>query len=263
MLTTPVRVLLIRTAGTNCDRELQFAFQCAGAEVTLAHVQDVIAERVHLHEHHILGFPGGFSFGDDVAAGRIHAIELRSRLQAELRRFIRDGKLIIGICNGFQVLVNARLLPEPLEEESEQTLALAANSHNRFECRWVHLRGRKSPSAWFPDDRVITLPIAHGEGRLVPRDPAVLERLRAGRQIVFTYVDAEGKPGPYPVNPSGSTEGIAGICDASGRVLGMMPHPERFVRPESHPSWTRRAPQPAGDGLALFENAVRFARKEL
>lgn len=261
MTSTP-RVLVLRTAGTNCDRELAHAFTLAGGAADLVHISELASGRVALNDYQILGFPGGFSFGDDIAAGRIHAIEVRARLREALTEFIAAGKLVLGICNGFQVLVNARLLPWADVAAPEQDLALAANESNRFECRWISLRGQSSKCVWFNEDRVIDLPVAHGEGRLVPR-AGVLESMREQDQIVFRYVDADGKPGAYPVNPNGSVEHIAGVCDPTGRVLGMMPHPERYVRPEAHPSWTRRPGRAEGDGLALFRNGIDFVKKEL
>ncbi len=252
-----VKALILRAAGTNCDYETQYAFEKVGAQAERVHVNRLIESPQRLDDYQILCIPGGFTYGDDVAAGKILANQLRYRLGEELARFHDEDKLILGICNGFQVLVKLGLLPG-LDGRGEQQCTLTANDSNRFEDRWVYLAVEDSPSVFLEGGSVIALPVAHAEGKFVPSDEAVLKELRGQRHVVLRYVDAQGRVGGYPVNPNGSVDDIAGICDSSGRVLGLMPHPERHVEPYQHPRWTREGLKPEGDGLALFRNAVRF-----
>ncbi len=252
-----VKALILRAAGTNCDYETQYAFEKVGAQAERVHVNRLIENPQRLDDYQILCIPGGFTYGDDVAAGKILANQLRYRLGEELARFHDEDKLILGICNGFQVLVKLGLLPG-LDGLGEQQCTLTANDSNRFEDRWVYLAVEDSPSVFLEGGSVIALPVAHAEGKFVPSDEAVLKELRGQRHVVLRYVDAQGRVGGYPVNPNGSVDDIAGICDSSGRVLGLMPHPERHVEPHQHPRWTREGLKPEGDGLALFRNAVRF-----
>ncbi len=255
-----VRTLIIRTAGTNCDQETKFAFERAGSEVSLLHINRVNEQPSLLAEHQILALPGGFSYGDDIAAGKILANELRTGLADQLKEFV-DGqkKLIIGICNGFQVLVKTGLLPGPFSRGVEQTTTLAFNDSNKFEDRWVYLRADSDKSPFIRKGQMIYLPVAHGEGKFVTNDETTLNAIRDNDQVVFRYVDADGNTGaPYPVNPNGSVDDIAGICDTTGRVLGLMPHPERHVLPTQHPRWTRDGLKDEGDGMQMFRNAVEY-----
>ena len=194
-----------------------------------------------------------------MAAGKILANQLRHRLGEELRRFHDEEKLILGICNGFQVLVKLGMLPG-LDGLSDQQVTLIANDSNRFEDRWVYLAVADSPSVFLDRGSLLYLPVAHAEGKFVTRDEEVLKELRHRRLVAVRYVDAQGRPGDYPVNPNGSADHIAGICDPTGRVLGLMPHPERHTEGSMHPRWTREGLQDEGDGLALFRNAARFLR---
>jgi len=252
-----VKVLVLRAAGSNCDEETGFAFQSAGASAELVHINRLLRGQVDLGDYQILAIPGGFTYGDDISAGRILANELKYKLRETLLGFYRAGKLIIGICNGFQVLSKAGLLPEITLADSQVTLA--SNDSGKFEDRWIHLRVNDSPSVFARGlKKQITLPVAHAEGKFVPRDSGVLERLGSNRQIVFQYVTPAGEKPSYPDNPNGSVDDIAGICDPSGRVLGLMPHPERHIDPTHHPQWTRLGLADEGDGLALFRNAVDY-----
>lgn len=254
-----VRVMILRTAGTNCDVETAFAFDQAGGVSELIHVNKLIAQPQMLDDFQILAIPGGFSYGDDISAGRIFAVGLRRDLGDVLGQFVQKDKLVIGICNGFQVLVKAGLLPDvQLTGTYEQTVTLTDNDSGRFEDRWVHLRSFSTRCVFIDSGAMIYLPIAHGEGKFVPRDDTVIERLKSNDQIVFRYVDSSGRPGPYPANPNGSIDDIAGICDPSGRILGMMPHPERHIHKTQHPHWTRLTDRGGnGDGCTLFANAIR------
>jgi phosphoribosylformylglycinamidine synthase I len=251
------KVLALRTAGTNCDKETVFAFEKAGAECELLHVNRLLADKRRLHEFDILAIPGGFSYGDDIAAGKIEANELRLGMKDEIDRFIEDGKLIIGICNGFQVLVKMGLLPN-LGGGEEQEVSLAWNDSDRFEDRWVYLKATSGKCVFVDEGEIIYLPIAHAEGKFVAKDESVLENLSNSEQVVLRYCDEKGEPGPYPVNPNGSVFDIAGICDRTGRIFGLMPHPERHMFGYQHPRWTRDGLKEEGDGMRVFRNAVKY-----
>jgi phosphoribosylformylglycinamidine synthase I len=250
------RVLVLRAPGANCDAEAQFAFERAGAYAERVHVNRLREEPGLLLRYQILCIPGGFTYGDDVAAGKILATELSHFLGGVLRQFRDSEKLILGICNGFQAILKAGLLMPPDEEGPVATLA--GNEKGRFEDRWIRLEASPGSCPFLQDYDFMDVPIAHGEGRLVVREPWILKGLQQSGQVVLRYVDAEGKPGPYPINPNGSQGDVAGLCDPSGRVLGLMPHPERHVLPTQHPQWTRRGLAEEGDGLKLFRNAVEY-----
>jgi len=257
------KAIILRTAGTNCDQETAFAFNTTGAEAELVHVNQLLRKEKSLEDFQILAIPGGFSYGDDLAAGKILANELKYKLLNEVKQFISDGKLIIGICNGFQILVKAGLLPGMDGFNQEATLML--NDSGKFEDRWTYLKTADSKCVWVKDlPEVIYLPIAHGEGKFVTKDNAVLNKLKENKQVVFKYSDEKGKFGDYPVNPNGSMEDIAGICDETGRIFGLMPHPERHFLFQQHPHWTRlKSRTKFGDGAAIFKNGVEYAKKNL
>ncbi len=262
-----VKTAVLRAPGINCNHETALAFELAGATAEELHVNDLIADPKRLRDYQILAFPGGFSFGDDIASGQVLARKIKYRLAEPLAEFVAAGKLVLGICNGFQVLVKLGLLPAttsgqsvaPVDTAWTQEAALTHNESGRFEDRWVNLKVASDSRCVFtkglPD--VIYLPVRHGEGRFVPRDPKLLERLREAGQIVVRYSDEKGSSGPYPQNPNGSVDDIAGICDSTGRVFGLMPHPEVFVRSSQHPRWTRGAGGEI-DGIAIFKNAVNY-----
>jgi phosphoribosylformylglycinamidine synthase I len=249
-----VKTLILRAPGTNCDGETTFAFEQAGSAVDSAHINQLVRRDKLIADYQIVVIPGGFTYGDDVSAGKILANELKLKLGDDIRRFIERGGLILGICNGFQVLVKAGILP-PVEDG--QQLTLAGNDSNRFECRWVYLKiNQQSPCIFTKGIEAMYLPIAHGEGKIMT-EKATLDKLN----VVVRYADAKGdiKTG-YPHNPNGSVDNIAGICDATGRIFALMPHPERFISWSQHPRWTREAPRQHGDGLAIFLNAVDWVR---
>ncbi len=250
-----VKTAVLRAPGTNCDVETAFALRQAGAEVSLVHVNQLIHRERRLSEYQILVIPGGFTYGDDISAGKVLANELRLKLGEDILRFIEDGGLILGICNGFQVLVKAGILPGLPDNDSLFTLA--GNDSGRFECRWVHLGvNKESPCVFTRGIESMYLPVANGEGKVVT-DLQVLPR----SQIVVCYTDEQGDENAgYPHNPSGSVGNIAGICDASGRVFALMPHPERHIRGTQHPQWTRVGAREYGDGYQVFVNAVRWAQ---
>jgi phosphoribosylformylglycinamidine synthase len=261
------KVCVLRTAGTNCDQETAWAFSRAGARTELVHINLILQGRQMLDTYHIIALPGGFTYGDDIAAGKILANELRFKLIDQLRAFIAKGKLIIGICNGFQILVKAGLLPG--NDEFKQEVTLSLNDSAQFEDRWVYLKhcnqgNKKGRCVWthgLPER--IYLPVAHGEGKFMVAQGSVMKRLKSNGQIVFQYCNAKGEYSGYPDNPNGSEEHIAGICDETGRIMGLMPHPERHACFSQHPRWTERASHKEGDGQQIFRNGVAYARTHL
>jgi phosphoribosylformylglycinamidine synthase I len=251
-----VKVLILRAPGTNCDFETQVAFEQVGAGVESALVTELFRGDKRILDYHVAVIPGGFTYGDDISAGRIMANEIRLRLGEDVKKFVDDGRLILGICNGFQVLVKTGILPG-IPGQAAQPVTLTNNDSGKFECRWIYLKvNKKSPCVFTRGMDGMYIPVAHGEGKLVAA-PGVLEKLN----IVVQYVDEKGKTGAgYPYNPNGSVKDIAGICDDSGRIFALMPHPERFTRWTQHPRWTREKPRESGDGLQVFVNAVEWAK---
>jgi phosphoribosylformylglycinamidine synthase subunit PurQ / glutaminase len=292
--------LILRTAGTNCDVETAYAFELAGARAQRVHINEVLSRPARLGEYQLLAIPGGFSYGDDIAAGRIFANQIVHHLRDAVRAFIEAGKPVIGVCNGFQVLVKTDLLPGSLAGRAGQNCTLAHNDCGRFVDRWITLKTASKRCIWTqglggdeendssreargasvrgrPElplralndvvalaDQTFELPIAHGEGKFVPADQAVRAALWENDQVALAYTKPDGSAarGEFPHNPNGSVDDIAGVCDASGLVLGLMPHPERFVTSLQHPAWTRRAVESGsattdGAGIKLFRNAVR------
>jgi phosphoribosylformylglycinamidine synthase len=261
---------VIRAAGTNCDGEMVRAFELAGAKTDLVHLDRLIEEPRRVEEYDLLGFPGGFSYGDDIASGRVFAMKARERLYPALRQAVVRGCPMIGACNGFQVLVQVGLLPgpaagEPWPEEAPpaQRVALTDNQDARFHDRWVGVqfepstvcvwtRGLAEEMDAAEAANVRQLPVAHGEGRLIASEGSVLDELERSGQVVLRYTD----------NYNGSERGIAGICDSSGRILGLMPHPERYLDWTRHPYWTRldgKTRKGTTPGLRMFINAVEAA----
>ena len=255
MAMAKVKTLILRGPGTNCDVETAFAFQQAGAEVASVHVNRLIYHEQRLADYQILVIPGGFTYGDDIAAGKVLANELRLKLGEDIARFVESGGLVLGICNGFQVMVKAGILPEP--GSSTQRLTLTDNDSGKFECRWVHLGvSPESPCVFTQRVDRMYLPVAHGEGKFVA-EPDMLPQLN----VAVYYTDEHGsRNAGYPHNPNGSMEDIAGICDASGRIFALMPHPERHIRGTQHPQWTRLGAREYGDGFPIFLNAVKWAK---
>lgn len=252
------KALVLRTAGTNCDEETCHALGLVGVAADKVHVNELIARPEQLGGYQILILPGGFSYGDDVAAGKILANQLIHHLQQDVRKFIDDGKLVLGICNGFQVLVRSGLLPATQGQSAAvQSATLASNDSGKFEARWVYLEPGTDRCVFIEPGQRLYLPVAHAEGKLCFADDTVKDKVLTAGQVAFRYVGPDGQPNAYPANPNGSTDHIAGLCDPTGRVLGLMPHPERFIHPTQHPRWTReKIEQP--DGLTLFARAAAY-----
>ncbi len=255
-----VKAIVLRAAGINCDMETEYALELAGAKAQRMHINRIIENKTLLDEFQIIVFPGGFSYGDDVAAGKILANQIVHHLYEPVQRFIEDGKLVLGICNGFQVLVKTGILPGDNSTKQQANVTITNNDSGKFEDRWVYLAPRSEKCVFIEPGRQIYLPIAHGEGKVVTKDEATLDELRSGGQIAFKYVDKDGQESDYPVNPNGSMDSIAGLTDTTGRVLGLMPHPERFVRPTQHPRWSRLK-DVDNDGMTIFNNAVKYIRE--
>lgn len=267
------KVLILKTAGTNCDYEMGFAFEIAGGEVHYAHINSIINGKHDIMDYKILALPGGFSYGDDIASGKIFANELRYKLKSKIKTFLDDGNLVIGVCNGFQILVKAGLLPSFYGDDDNSEVTLTLNDSGKFEDRWVYLKtfecgGPKTnfhgKCVWTKDlNDVIYLPIAHGEGKFIPKNESALRKLKERNLIVFQYVDERGNIEGYPHNPNGSVFNIAGITDPTGKILGMMPHPERHIEFTQHPRWTKSSKKGPGDGFKIFRNGIEFAKNNL
>jgi phosphoribosylformylglycinamidine synthase len=249
------------TDGTNCDMEMAYALEVAGAEPERVHINQLRAGERSLSDYSILAFPGGFTYGDDIASGRVLANELRSFMSDELQEFVTDDKPVLGVCNGFQVLVRAGLLPD--RTVGRQSATLAENQIGRFECRWINLAVGESACRFIGpngvQEQLVPMQTAHGEGRFFAPEE-IMQRMAANRQVVFRYAAPDGSPAAgYPDNPNGSLDNIAAVCDAKGVVLGMMPHPERSVT-AYHPHRVRTEAARQAASL-LFGNIVKYARE--
>ena len=242
------QICILQTDGTNCHEETAYAFTLAGGEPHIVHVNALREGRDHLTNYQILALAGGFSYGDDVASGKVLAVELISFLGDQLQAFVEASKLVIGICNGFQVLVQTGLLP--FRRLGDMRVTLAHNDSGHFQCEWVNLMPVPNGPCVFTRDFYdrFTLQMAHGEGRFLTDDSTLME-LRRGGLVPLEY---------FSPNPNGSMDHVAGLCDPSGRIFGLMPHPERFVHAYQHPNW-RRSDAPKPKGLHIFENAVKEA----
>ncbi len=256
------KTLVLRTAGSNCDFETVHAFESVGSDVNLLHINRLVEDKSLISNFHILAIPGGFTYGDDIAAGKVLANEMKYKLRIEIAQFIADGKLIIGICNGFQVLVKAGLLPDVSLDGTAQQVTLTDNDSGKFEDRWIYLNpvSKKCVFTKGMSNRVY-YPVAHAEGKFIPKDEKVLQTLTENDQVVFQYVNPNNEPADYPWNPNGSVNDIAGICDSTGRIFGLMPHPERHFHPIQHPRWTREGLQKEADGRIIFQNAVDYVNQ--
>ncbi|WP_300464500.1 phosphoribosylformylglycinamidine synthase subunit PurQ [Desulfobacula sp.] len=263
-----VNALILTGFGLNCDTETAHAFELAGATSHRVHINALISGKVALEDFHILALGGGFSWGDDHGAGVIEALKLKNHIGRALLTFVDQGKLIIGICNGFQALVNLGLLPGLDRDYTRRSVSITFNDCGNFRDQWVHLAANtQSPCVFTKNMETVDYPIRHGEGKVIA-DPQIIDTLLAGNQVVFQYADAAGVPakGAFPLNPNGSLEDIAGICDPTGKIFGLMPHPEAYTHVTNHPDWTRRAQvlkragksldQEMTIGVKLFKNGV-------
>ncbi len=265
-----VKALILTGFGLNCDNETALAFEKAGAQAHRVHINTLISGEESLEDYHILAFGGGFSWGDDHGAGVIQALKLKNNIGRDLLDFVAAGKLVIGICNGFQALVNLGLLPGFDADYTQRSVAITFNDCGNFRDQWVSLAANgDSPCVFTRGLETVDYPIRHGEGKVMA-DPSVIKTLVANNQVVFQYADADGNPakGAFPANPNGAMEDIAGICDPTGRVFGLMPHPEAYNHFTNHPDWTRlketakrQGKTPGEDvvtGIRLFENGVTY-----
>ncbi len=266
---SPVRALVLTGFGLNCDYETAHAFTVAGAVPERVHLNSLVDREQSLQDFQIFVIGGGFSWGDDHGAGVIMAMRLKHRLKDDILRFVEKGGLVLGICNGFQVLVNLGLLPGFEPRTMKREVALINNDCGGFRDQWVHLAAnRQSPCVFTRGIDTLELPVRHGEGKFFA-EPEVLQRLERQQQVILRYALPGGTPaqGEFPCNPNGSVADIAGVCDPTGRIAGLMPHPEAFNHWTNHPDWTalketaRREGKvlpEEGDGIRLFRNAVEY-----
>ncbi len=275
------RVCVLRAPGTNCDVETAYAFETCGAIADRVHLFQLLENPKSLANYQALCVPGGFSYGDDIGSGVIFASQLRSHLAETLGEFLQRDTLMLGICNGFQVLLKAGILPGgsstwPPKPDVPADATLTWNDNGKYTALWVRLKVGNSKNVFLRGIDELDVPIAHGEGKLVVRDPATLDRWQQNGQCALTYVGhvsnvpvttateaghVENVPHetlPFPINPNGSMANLAGLSDPSGRVLGLMPHPERFLFATQHPHWTRLGLRGEGAGMRLFRNAVEY-----
>lgn len=254
------RVMILHAPGTNRDHDAALACELAGGQPEIVHIHRLTEDPALLHDYQMLVIPGGFSYGDDLGAGQLWGVDLRYRLQDSLQTFVERARPVLGICNGFQVLIKSGLLPDgELKTATQRRVTLTNNVHQRFECRWVYLKAHNQSDSIFTHgiDTLIHCPVAHGEGRFIATDNKTLSLLEDNGQIALTYVNADGSESTYPGNPNGSDRAIAGISNSAGNVLGLMPHPENHVFGWQHPRW--RNGLMGGTGLVLFQNGIRNA----
>lgn len=270
-----VKAIVLTGYGTNCENEMAHACRLGGADlVDIVHISELIYGDCSLDDYHFLNLPGGFLDGDDLGAGQAGAHRMKyatvknsgEKLQDQLIRFIRDGKLILGVCNGFQLMVKMGLLPGIANNYSKRTVSLTYNDSSRFEDRWTDLLvNEKSPSVFTRGIDRLYYPIRHGEGKFVTSDREIRQEIAGNNLVVLRYAHPDnGEPTmEYPYNPNGSPDAVAGICDPTGRLFGLMPHPEAFLHRTNHPRWTREDLPDEGQGVMIFRNAVTFIREQL
>lgn len=254
-----LKALVLYGYGINCENESRYAIEKSGGKADIMHLNSVLDNPKILESYNMLMVPGGFSFGDDLGSGKVFGNKMKFRLRDQLAEFTKADKLVLGICNGFQVMVKMGLLPVP---DFRQRVSLISNDSGRYEDRWVFLKANtKSPCVFTKGIESILVPVRHGEGKFIPKDRETLEELVRGNQIVFQYVDENGALAGFPYNPNGSVGNIAGICDKTGRIFGMMPHPEAFNIAQNCPYWVKgTVKEPLG--LRLFKNAAEYMEKK-
>lgn len=270
-----VKSIIIAGNGINCEMEMAHACRLAGSDVVdIVYLYDLLSGEVKLDDYHFLNLPGGFLDGDDLGSAKAMAHRLKyariagsgERLEDVIFRFIGQGKLILGVCNGFQLMVKAGLLPGFDGRYARQEVTLTFNDSGRFEDRWVYLEvNPQSPCIFTRGLKGLYLPVRHGEGKFIPKDEQALEKLQEGNLVALQYSEpgCQSPTMDYPLNPNGSVSAIAGLCDPTGRLFGMMPHPEAYLYPVNHPRWTREKVPEEGMGLAIFRNAIEYIRKNL
>jgi len=257
-----VKTCIVTGYGINADDELKKAFEICGSEAQKIHINDLIKIPTLLDLFHIIGFPGGFSFGDHLGSGMVFGNLFKKKLKTALDSFINSGKLVIGICNGFQVLVKMGILPN-LSGNWTQEVSLIHNDSGKFEDRWVKLKiNSDSPCIWTNGLSQMEAPVRHGEGKFVISDINVEKQIQTLCLDAVTYTSKNDGNVEYPDNPNGSVHNIAGICDRTGRVFGLMPHPEAYIFPENHPRWQREGVAQR-IGLEIFKNGVNYCRQKL
>jgi len=268
-----VKAIVIAGNGTNCEREVAFACKLAGADVSdIVHVAELLAGRIKLEDYHFLNLAGGFLDGDDLGSAKAGANRLlhakvagtEQTIADQIREFVAAGKLVMGVCNGFQLMVKMGLLPA-LNEDNRQTCSLTFNDGSRFEDRWTWLKvDPDSPCVFTQGLDAVYLPVRHGQGKFVVDGEETLDQLEQQHLTVVKYAGSDLQPTmEYPDNPNGSQSAIAGVCDPTGRLFGLMPHPEAYIHRTHHPRWTREELPEEGMGLWLYQNAIRFIRDEL
>ncbi|MCU0576457.1 MAG: phosphoribosylformylglycinamidine synthase subunit PurQ [Desulfobacterota bacterium] len=264
-----IKALILTGFGTNCEMEMAYACRKAGASADIVHISEVLEGTCAINDYHFLNLPGGFLDGDDLGSAQVESVRLKHarvrttgrNLFEEIETFIGRGMLILGVCNGFQALVKSGILPgDPL---GKRRVSLTFNDSAKFEDRWVRLKvNPESPCIFTNGIASLLVPVRHGEGKFVTDSDETLSELTGERLIAVHYADQDLSPTmEYPLNPNGSVSAIAGICDRTGRIFGLMPHPEAYIHPTNHPAWTRnRDLADKGEGILLFENAVNFLR---
>lgn len=269
------KVLVLTGYGINCEEETAYVFNISGAISEIVHINDLIDGSKRLSDYQIMAIPGGFSYGDDTGSGNAYANKIKNNLTEELLTFAAQDKLIIGICNGCQILANTGLAPAVDEKYGERQIALMHNKTARYECRWIYMKNTSKKCIWTKDIDVLHAPVAHGEGNFYA-EKDILEKLKSNDQIAFKYVKEDGAPanGEFPINPNGAILDIAAVCDPSGKILAIMPHPERFNCFTNEEGWElkkellireqrlKEAEYPSfpkeGAGLKVFKNAVEY-----
>ena len=262
------KILVITGYGINCEEEIAYVFNKVDGQAEIVHINDLIDGHKKMNDYQILAIPGGFSYGDDTGAGNALSNRIRNHLNEQILAFAKEDKLAIGICNGFQMITNLGLVPATKNQYGKREVVLMWNSTARYECRWVHVKNTSSKCIWTKGIDTMFLPIAHGEGNFYA-EPEILNEMRNNDQVVFKYIKEDGTPAnnEFPYNPNGALEDIAAITDPSGRLFGLMPHPERYHSFINHPTWTLEKDRLAregkeipkeGEGLKIFRNAVEY-----
>lgn len=268
MSTIRPKILVITGYGINSEEETAKCFNWAGGEAKIVHVNDIVDGSHKLNNYQIIAFPGGFSYGDDTGSGNALANKIRNNLKEDLLTYLKEDKLVIGICNGMQIMANLGLVPATDLKYGERQAALMRNLHVSLECRWIHIKNVSQKCVWTKGIETMHLPISHGEGNFYV-EPAILEKMKANDQIVFKFVNEDGSPAnnKFPANPNGAMEDITGVCDPTGKVFALMPHPERFNSWTNEDGWELKKEQliregkpfpTEGDGLKILRNGINY-----